>query len=340
MRKQKSKSGRTSWIEPEVIMENSTRKLELRPNYFERSSGQEELVLGIDVYLKKRTEKTWTKNEAKSFSLRAETAENFFQAISKFRALKGKEDEKEYIVAGIENVELLADHSPQQLLTALGKALSGAHEQFQTLNIEAEISAAIQSHLRYSTLTKALSTLREMMGDSSLSEAPYQKWFEENYWVFGSAYIARDDVRSISSSDNTDLILERTANGLRDIIEVKKASLSVLVEDTGRKQFYFSANVSSAIGQCARYLEVFSQTAHNGLLDHPKVIAKQPVAVIVIGRSNDWTNEQRSALHRLNSHLHGIRVKTYDEIVEEAECLLSMIGTKGKDIPEIEKIPF
>lgn len=340
MRKQKSKSGRTSWIEPEVIMENSTRKLELRPNYFERSSGQEELVLGIDVYLKKRAEKNWTKSDAKSFSLRAETAEGFFQAISKFRALKGKEDEKEYIVAGIEDAGLLAKHSPQQLIAALGTALNGSYEQFQTLDIEAEISAAIQSHLRYSTLAKALSTLRDMLADESLSETPFQKWFETNYWVFGSAYIAHDDVRSISSGDNTDLILERTANGLRDIIEVKKSSVRVLIEDTGRKQFFFSASVSSAIGQCARYLEVFSQTAYNGLLDHRSIVAKQPVAIIVIGRSSDWTDEKRNALHRLNSHLHGIRVKTYDEILEEAECLLSMIGTQSTDIPELEKVPF
>lgn len=340
MRKQISRSGKTAWVEPEVIMENTIRKIELRPNYIPRSSGNEDLVLAIDVFLKKRTEKEWEKNEAKSFSLKAETAESFYQAISKFRALKGKDNDAEYVVADASAAETLKDISPQQLLVALGKALEGQHEQFQSLNIEAELSAAIQSHLRYSTLSRALQTLSSMMDDKTLPEQPYQKWFENNFWVFGNAYIARDEVRSISSSDNTDLILERTANGLRDIVEVKKASLQVLVEDKGRKQFYFSSHVSSAIGQCARYLEVFSKSASSGLLDYEYVIARQPTAIIVIGRSNEWGEPEKLAMHRLNSHLHGIQIKTYDEIIDEANCLLSIIGTKTSQIPEIEKIPF
>ena len=340
MRKSRSKSGNTSWVDPEIILENSTRKIELRPNFFRRTNGQEELVLGIDVFLKKRVETTWTKNTDKSFSLRAETAESFFQAISRFRALKGLDDGKDYVVSDAEKAEALNGYSPQELLGALGRALEGSHEQFETLNLESEITAAIQSHLRFSTLNKALQDLRVKVDDDTLSETPYQKWFEENYWVFGSAYIARDEIRSISPNDNTDLILERTANGLRDIIEVKKASLKVMIEDTGRNQYYFSSHVSSAIGQCARYLDVFGQSAHSGLLDSEHIIARQPIAIIVIGRSGNWDEKQKTALHRLNSHLHGIRVKTYDEIIDEAKALLSVIGTKGKDIPEIDHIPF
>ena len=177
MRKSKSKSGNTSWVDPEIILENSTRKIELRPNFFRRTNGQEELVLGIDVFLKKRTETSWTKNTDKSFSLRAETAEKFFQAISRFRALKGLDDGKEYVVSDAAKAEALNGYSPQELLGALGRALEGSHEQFETLNLESEITAAIQSHLRFSTLNKALQDLRVKVDDISLSETPYQKWF-------------------------------------------------------------------------------------------------------------------------------------------------------------------
>lgn len=340
MKKRISRSGRTTWIEPDLIMENSTRKIELRPNYYPNSKGQEQLVLAIDVYTKSRASTKWNKHDEKSFSLSADTAENFFQSMGKFRAIIGVESETELIVADASSLDAFNKYTPQQLLDALGNALNGSYEQFQTINIEAELTAAIQSHLRYSTLSNSINNLRNMVSDETVNEIDFQKWFEQNYWALGNAYIARDEVRRISPVDEVDLILERTANGLRDILEIKKASPTVLIEDVSRSQFYFSSDVSKAIGQCSRYLEVFSQNAHKGLQDADDIIARQPIAIIVIGRSHNWTNLQRRALHRLNSHLHGIRVKTYDEIISEAEQLLSVIGTKSREIPDLEHIPF
>lgn len=85
------------------------------------------------------------------------------------------------------------------------------------------------------------------------------------------------------------------------------------------------------ISQCRRYLDILHQAARDGLLDHKEVVAYHPRATIVIGRSDQWTDEQQRALHGLNRRMHGISVMTYDHLLAQGERLIDMMNPVSDD---------
>jgi len=79
----------------------------------------------------------------------------------------------------------------------------------------------------------------------------------------------------------------------------------ILRWNTKQRNYYFSADVSKAIAQCHRYLDVPHEVAATGLRDHPEIVAYHPHALVVIGRSVGWSADQLRAVHGLNRRLVG-----------------------------------
>jgi hypothetical protein len=127
-----------------------------------------------------------------------------------------------------------------------------------------------------------------------------------------------DRVRDISTVDALGLLLPSVISGYRDLIELKRPELEIPHYDAAHKNYYFGADVSKALGQCHRYLDVLSDVAAKGLLDHPEIVAYHPRATIVIGRSGGWDDSKPRALHGLNSRLYGISVMSYDQLLVAA----------------------
>jgi hypothetical protein len=140
--------------------------------------------------------------------------------------------------------------------------------------------------------------------------------------------VLRDDVREISTGDALDLMLPSVIAGYRDIVELKRPDMHVLFYDEAHKNFYFSADVSKAVGQCHRYLDVLHEVAAKGLRDHPEIVAYHPRAIVVIGRSSGWKEDRLRALHGLNRRLSGITVMTYDHLLAQGERLVEMLGPR------------
>jgi hypothetical protein len=137
-------------------------------------------------------------------------------------------------------------------------------------------------------------------------------------------------VRDISTGDRLDILLPTVIAGYRDLVELKRPDMPVLLYDQGHRDFYFSADVSKAIGQCHRYLDVLHEIAANGLRDHPEIVAYHPRAIIVIGRSSDWDEDKLKALHGLNRRLSGLVVMTYDQLLAQGERLVEILSPSGE----------
>jgi hypothetical protein len=157
--------------------------------------------------------------------------------------------------------------------------------------------------------------------------------------------VIRDTERSISRRDKVDFLATSVISGFRDVIELKKPSFSVLNFDPSHESYYFSADVTKAIGQCHRYLDALSEEAANGLRDNREIIAYHPRATIIIGRSDDWDDERHKALHGLNSRLNGISVLTYDHLLLQGQRLIDMLQSKNVDVDNSEleddgELPF
>jgi hypothetical protein len=81
-----------------------------------------------------------------------------------------------------------------------------------------------------------------------------------------------------AAGDQVDFVVASTLNGLRDVLELKRPDQVVLGFDDGHRNYYFSTEVSKAIGQCHRYLDVMHEESQHGLWDHEQVRAYHPRA--------------------------------------------------------------
>lgn len=187
-----------------------------------------------------------------------------------------------------------------------------------------DLAFAFRNSIRVKGLIKAMQALEDAL-ETEDSEQYYQEWCEENGWIFGNQYVLKDDERKISRNDTVDLLATSVISGFRDIIELKKPSFAVLNYDSSHDSYYFSAEVSKAIGQCHRYLDVFSEDAVSGLRDNPEIVAYHPRATIIIGRSNTWDKSKHRALYGLNSRMNGVTVLTYDHLLRQGKRLIEIL---------------
>lgn len=187
-----------------------------------------------------------------------------------------------------------------------------------------DLAFAFRNSIRVKGLIKAMQELEDAL-ETEDSEQYYQEWCEENGWIFGNQYVMKDDERKISRNDTVDLLATSVISGFRDVIELKKPSFTVLNYDSSHDSYYFSAEVSKAIGQCHRYLDVFSEDAANGLRDNPEIVAYHPRATIIIGRSNTWDQSKHRALYGLNSRMNGVSVLTYDHLLRQGKRLIEIL---------------
>ncbi|SEG92187.1 protein of unknown function [Thermomonospora echinospora] len=199
-------------------------------------------------------------------------------------------------------------------------------QQFSLIDIASDVRSTFFAALRVQELRKAVAELKSYLHSGVNEEAKYQEWCEQHSWAFGNSYISRDELRHISVGDTVDIMMASTLNRLRDIIELKRPDKKVLRFDRAHKSWYWSQEVSQAIGQCHRYLDKLHEQAGLLVQDFPDLAAYHPRATVVIGRSDEWESAQQRALHGLNSRLHGVSVITYDHLLAKAEATLKAVS--------------
>lgn len=328
--KKTAKSGRTGYAPPVKLRENRQTKIEVVPHFIPKN-GDEALAISIKKYSVDEIDGGWLEDKGASFSLSPEETMLLSEKLVELQALIGAKPNQRYIAVPLGNEALsFPQASSSQVVEALIRAISNPQlaEAIAAHSPSESWIRLMKTGLRIGEIRAATTELSRMLSDESLTEHDYQRWFDLHYWVFGNAYVAKDEIKRIGRSDNIDLLLKQTASGLRDIVELKRPISQVLDYDPSHKQYYFSREASKAIGQCDRYLNVFSEVARKGLIDEPDIVAHHPRAIIVIGRSNDWDKAKREALHSLNSRLHGITVMTFDHVLEQACQMLAIVNDK------------
>ena len=82
------------------------------------------------------------------------------------------------------------------------------NENIQALakRVNPEVVEKIDSAVKYIRMEKSLNRLRAKV-EEDVDEAVFQKWFDENTWVFGKNYVGRVDKGTIGLQSRADLIL-------------------------------------------------------------------------------------------------------------------------------------
>jgi hypothetical protein len=172
---------------------------------------------------------------------------------------------------------------------------------------------------------KALAHLKEIVDNSSTPEHDFQQHLERNPWMFGSEYSELLSRRAWTRDERVDYMLRRTVDNYLEIVEIKTAFTEPLfIYDDKRDCYYPSAKLSPIFGQITKYIEeVERQRDH--ILAKDNVDTLKIRARAILGR--DQSAEEQAALHKLNAHLHGIEILTFDQLVRIAERVLAIFET-------------
>ncbi len=321
------------YSKPIVIHNSSKKKTEMLPFFIKHSDAESERDLSIKItdYNKEKI----LERKVAEINLNADATEKLRNGLNEWCTLKKVPDNGNFLLIKLgtgQSVDLSGLNS-----TDVAKAVISILENDDIVaNIDAvdfsdDLAFAFRNSIRIKSLIRAMDDLQTAL-DSNDSEQFYQDWCEENGWIFGNQYVIRDSERSISRRDKVDFLATSVISGFRDVIELKKPSFTVLNYDQSHESYYFSADVTKAIGQCHRYLDVLSEEAANGLRDNREIVAYHPRATIIIGRSNDWGDEKHKALHGLNCRLNGISILTYDHLLLQGQRLIDMLRSKSVDV--------
>ena len=253
-------------------------------------------------------------------------------------AVAQEEDGNYLLIRCVRRSAFLGEHDPAKVAAALAKVLSQPDvvEHLRDTELSTELVCALRGAIKLSEMRAAVTQLRTHLQSGENREEVYQGWCETHSWAFGNAYVIRDEIRDISAGDRLDLLLPDVIAGYRDIVELKRSDMPVLHYDAVHRNYYFSSDVSKAMGQCHRYLDILHDTASKGLLDHPEIVAYHPRAIIVIGQSADWDEEKLRALHGLNRRLSGMTVMIYTHLLAQGDRLIQILEP-GTEEPELEE---
>lgn len=175
--------------------------------------------------------------------------------------------------------------------------------------------------LREAEYRRALAKYKHMLSaNPPLPEADYQRFFEQNLWIFGSDYAGPNQIRRISHRSDVDICL-RNIDGFLDVFELKRPDLKPL-RLSSRGDYALTSELSDALAQAIRYLDELDKFASNLYMEsNGEVTFVRPNVRIVIGYR--LTERERSALRKLNASLQRIEVLTFDYYLERAERLLA-----------------
>lgn len=345
-RRAATKNPNVSYADVVVLHETSQSRVSLVP-FFIKHSDHTELAVKIETFKKEMG--GFLLVDQKSVSLKEPAARKLLEALRQHLAVSGQGEDGNYIAIKVSNGTADVAGMDPGLVAQAVAGLLGEKDIVQHL-VSQELSStlvnAFRGAIRLQELRSALATLRQHLEQGVSDESIYQDWCEKHTWAFGNAYVMRDAVRTISSGDKLDLILPSVLTGYRDIVELKRPDMEVLMFDKSHNNYYFGVEASKAIGQCHRYLDVLHEEAAKGLRDHPEIVAYHPRATIVLGRSAAWPAEKLKCLHGLNRRLNGISVNTYDQLLAQGERLVAVVGAAAdvdtatsEEEPDYDDVP-
>lgn len=227
------------------------------------------------------------------------------------------------------------------LIRTLLKNVDSTEESVESvIDVLEDAEIGLVSHFaaasRFLEYRKAYVKMEEMVNSSNTSENDLQKHLEKNPWMFGSEYSKLLSRRDWVRDESLDFMLRRTIDGYLEVIEIKKAAIGVLFNyDTSHKSLYPTAQLSTVLGQCFKYLESIERE-RDRILVQDRSDALKIRARIIIGRDGDEST--KSALRNLNDHLHSVEVITYDQLLRIAKRVLEVFYDK-ESVPK-QTIPL
>lgn len=200
---------------------------------------------------------------------------------------------------------------------------------------DSEALKEVQAATNQSYYKNQLAELERRLGNKypeTKGKNSWQSWIYQNTWLYGANYLKALEKKKVGFDQIPDYLF-LTTDGFLDILEIKIPEKIIIRKDSSHAGSYFWDNeLSKAIGQIVNYLYQIElhqlEIAKNLKKIGIEVMTIKPRAIILVGRSEEWSEEEKEALRKLNFSLHGIEVLTYDQLLDRGKRLISIYDRK------------
>ena len=349
----KSTSNQSAQVQDIILRETKTTRLIFRPLIVDNIHDKKASIKGWFIFQKKSArgnwedyntlhlsklkDREWIKLELKSAEIKI-----LFDNLQVLKSIY----EKYGIIIGERNFHI-TDKNISAVVSQLAKLENkdliiqelGKLSNKELANLSDSFLLTLQIHKR----KQSINEFRQML-NSNVSEQYWQQWFQENPWVLGTEFVEILDERQIDTQHIADYLM-RAYDGFLDIVEIKRPGNDIKfwskTKDHGN--LIPSTSLVKAITQSIRYIYEVEREANNikflQRTNNTKVV--KPRCVLIFGRSNNWSEEEKEAYRILNSSYHNLTILTYDHVLSRANKMLE-VEENIKDAKNIhdDYLPF
>lgn len=171
----------------------------------------------------------------------------------------------------------------------------------------------------------------------------WQKFFENNKWIFGyglnyqilkqettQAYYGGASVDGVHG-ERGDFLCSTAGNiGFTVLVEIKTPAAKLLrgKQEQRNGAWGLSSEIVDGVTQlqanCSRWLDGSKTDNNKDFLESKNIYTTSPKGILLIGNLNEISNDRnkRNTFERYRQSIHGIEIITFDELLERAKFIL------------------
>lgn len=194
---------------------------------------------------------------------------------------------------------------------------------------------ALATLVQHAQRREDLDALRAAAEDPHSTEHDLQKIFERMTWIFGGEFLPGTGRRQLTVRDQLDLALLRP-DGTMHGVEIKRSQISNLVT-RNHSHLAPGPKVYEAFSQAANYLQSLDEE-RPAILTNLGVDCRRASMTVVIGHrkfvaGEISAREIAATLRNVNSLVSRVTLTTYDQLIDNAEQMLSLSASDSGSEP-------
>jgi hypothetical protein len=219
-----------------------------------------------------------------------------------------------------------------EVLTDLLTAIVSTPDVVEAV-LEIDVAGRLSSLIEQAHRHRGLARLADVVDNPVSTRDDLTLVLEREPWVFGGRYIPPYAIQRLPELDGVSLLLVRT-DGAIHVVEAGPANVPDVIlriaEGPGEEaagRYGVGKEVQVAVNRAIDKLRLLDQH-QDRLQDVLEVETRRAMATVLIGHrgyvSEEFRSVLRTTLRTYSSHLAGIEVITYDDLIYNAERMLAM----------------
>ena len=194
-------------------------------------------------------------------------------------------------------------------------------------------SQSLVAAINFVYYSKALTRFKEMV-EGNASEHDFQKFLQENHWLFGSEYSELLDKRNLVVGQQLDFPLRRTVDGYLDVIEIKTPldGKSGFNHDRSHDTYYPSSEVLQGTSQVLNYLASL-EAGNYQILAQNKIDVTRVRGKLIIGI--DGSEEEQKVRRLFNQNSVSVEVISFDGLIKLGQRILEIMVDESPSLLEM-----